>query len=797
MATPNIVPRADSEGGIGTASKYWASAYIDTIYVGAGKVGRDADNNLDFSTDNNIFFKINGSNEIVMDANRIYPATSDGSVLGHPSYHWSDLFLASGAVINFDNGDVTLTHAANNLAISGGNLQYGDNVKAAFGNAGDLNVYHDATNSYIDNEVTGDLYIRQLVDDKDIIFQSDDGSGGITSYLTLDGSVTKTIFSQDTLHSDSVEAMFGTGEDLKIKHDSSDSYIRNFTGDLNILNAANNKDIVFKSDDGSGDITTYFQLDGSAASGGTVYTVWPDNSRIAVGTDKDFNIKHDGSTTALENSTGSLYIQNQADDQDIIFTCDNGAGGSTTYFYLDGSSATHDGSATTGLYTNWPDYSRISMGTSHDLQIYHDSTNSNIINAVGNLAIQNNADDGDIKFFSDDGSGGVTEYFRVDGGNSQIRVYKELNITDSISATFGNSGDLSIQHDSNNSYITANGTGDLYIKQMTADKDITFQCDDGSGGETEYFRLDGSVASGGTVVTNFPDNSQIAFGSSRDFRIYHDGNNTYFDQNGTGALYIRQTIDNQDIIFECDDGSGGNTAYITIDGSAEKINLYKSIEFTGGGFDFGDDGSGADASFYGDTSGRLMKWDASDNSLIFNDNTTAKFGNGGDMQLSHDGSNSKITNMVGHLSIINYSDDSDIVFETDNGSGGNTEYFRLDGGITSIVASKDLLMGVDGDGGKIKLGASQDLQIYHDGTDSRIYNDTGDFVFRNNQDDGDVKFQCDDGSGGVTTYLTLDGGDVSTIVSTIKVMMPNLPTSNPSTAGQLWNDSGTLKISAG
>ena len=31
MATPNIVPRADSEGGLGTASKYWASAYIDAI----------------------------------------------------------------------------------------------------------------------------------------------------------------------------------------------------------------------------------------------------------------------------------------------------------------------------------------------------------------------------------------------------------------------------------------------------------------------------------------------------------------------------------------------------------------------------------------------------------------------------------------------------------------------------------------------------------------------------------------------------------------------------------------------
>ena len=51
MATPNIVPRADSEGGLGTASKYWGSAYIDFVYVGAGKIGRDADNLIDFSTD--------------------------------------------------------------------------------------------------------------------------------------------------------------------------------------------------------------------------------------------------------------------------------------------------------------------------------------------------------------------------------------------------------------------------------------------------------------------------------------------------------------------------------------------------------------------------------------------------------------------------------------------------------------------------------------------------------------------------------------------------------------------------
>jgi hypothetical protein len=51
------------------------------------------------------------------------PGADDGSSLGSVTYKWSDLFLASGAVVNFDNGDVTLTHSADKLAVAGGTLE--------------------------------------------------------------------------------------------------------------------------------------------------------------------------------------------------------------------------------------------------------------------------------------------------------------------------------------------------------------------------------------------------------------------------------------------------------------------------------------------------------------------------------------------------------------------------------------------------------------------------------------------------------------------------------------------------
>ncbi len=47
-------------------------------------------------------------------------ATSNSGSLGTSTYMWSDVFLASGAVVNFNNSDITLTHSSDTLTLSNG-----------------------------------------------------------------------------------------------------------------------------------------------------------------------------------------------------------------------------------------------------------------------------------------------------------------------------------------------------------------------------------------------------------------------------------------------------------------------------------------------------------------------------------------------------------------------------------------------------------------------------------------------------------------------------------------------------
>jgi len=256
--------------------------------------------------------------------------------------------------------------------------------------------------------------------------------------------------------------VLGTGDSLylsgttgfRMLHDGANAlFINQTAGDIKIQNSVSDKDIIFKGVDGvsSIDALTLDMSDaGNATFSGSIFLA--DSKYAYFGNANDFYIGHTGSSTVLLNSTGHLEIANYSDDKSIYFKTDDGSGGVTTYIKVDGLQN----------YTEFPvaarfmDSVQLQFGDSGDGYIKHNGTD---------MTIENSYDDGDMNFKSDDGSGGVANYFWLDGGIVKTRFSKDANFEDNVKATFGNvvTPDLEIYHDTTDSII-ANSTGILYVR---------------------------------------------------------------------------------------------------------------------------------------------------------------------------------------------------------------------------------------------------------------------------------------------------------------------------------------------
>ena len=172
-----------------------AQTGVTTILNAGTKIGRDSQNLIDFATtDNKIIFRVNNVNEVELIADTLSPVTSDGVALGTGSLMWSDLFLASGSVVNFNNGDVTLTHSSETLTVGGGTL---------------------ATAALTTSTIVASGIVK--TDDTTNATSTTDGSlqtdGGLS--VALDG-----IFGDDvTLITDDAVLNLGVGSDVKLTHD--------------------------------------------------------------------------------------------------------------------------------------------------------------------------------------------------------------------------------------------------------------------------------------------------------------------------------------------------------------------------------------------------------------------------------------------------------------------------------------------------------------------------------------------------------------------------------------------------
>ena len=175
---------------------------------------------------------------------------------------------------------------------------------------------------------------------------------------------------------------------------------------------------------------------------------------------------------------------------------------------------------------------------------------------------------------SDDGSGGVTEYFRVDGGAVETRFSKSTRHFDNVGAYFGDSADLQIYHDGSNSYISDTGTGKFIINsnfleiKNASNNELMASFNDNDAVTLFYDNVAklATTSTGVTVTGDGDFSGQIFVGAQ---------NSTFAENNlrflSTGGAYIDHGVTSQDINFRVSNSSSLDTTAMIIksDGDVE------------------------------------------------------------------------------------------------------------------------------------------------------------------------------------------------------------------------------------
>ena len=155
----------------------------------------------------------------------------------------------------------------------------------------------------------------------------------------------------------------------------------------------------------------------------------------------------------------------------------SGVGATVTTLNVTGVS-TFAGAISVGDTISLGDHDRLRFGAGNDLQIYHDTSNSRIVDSgTGQLILQSNQfrllnAAGSENLIDANENGAVTLYYDAStkfetgpAGTITVGVgtFDGLSLGDNEKALFGAGDDLQIWHDGSNSYISDSGTGGLIL----------------------------------------------------------------------------------------------------------------------------------------------------------------------------------------------------------------------------------------------------------------------------------------------------------------------------------------------
>ena len=419
----------------------------------------------------------------------------------------------------------------------------------------------------------------------------------------------------------------------------------------------------------------------------------PDNAKVIIGTGDDLQLFHNGNHSIIaEVGTGNLQIRaadfrvTNADNTETMIVADtNGA----VELYHNNSKKCETfgngiivygpeaGGGLINLYADEGDDNadkwriHANPNGSFYLQNYTSGSWENNLAATGNGATFLNYDNA-VKFETTSSGADVTGRLTTDG------VHVGDGGNNDISVSIGASNDLRLYHDGSNSYITERGTGDLFIRNGNDDA-IRCRTDDAVElyhnnskkleTSTSGVTVTGSLSTTGNVTPTgyikLTDSQPLYVGTGNDLEIYH----------GSGYNIINTaTAANLDI-----KNGSEYVARFAPNGNNELFyDNSKKFETYANGFKF-------HGHQIGQTAGQYIQWQGANSNAFavgMTSGTDSPTGSDEHLQFHH----------------------------WNNSAWEKTFYVQRH----SITVP---------DSNKVQLGDSGDLQIYHDGSNSYVYQD--------------------------------------------------------------------------
>ena len=438
-----------------------------------------------------------------------------------------------------------------------------------------------------------------------------------------------------------------------------------------------------------------------------------------------------------------------------------------------------NGNTTGGTDIEFGDNDKAIFGTGSDLQIFHDGSHSYISeNGTGNLILKGG---GQILLKSP-----ADENMIVATGNGAVGLYYDnvaklsttssgINVTGNITSTASTGSGTFNLVDTQNVLNAGNKIAFFAANRSNANEEMAFiqprlQSNSGGAGNVQEGYLDLGTTGNKRITIqpngdisfyddtgtsqnmvwdasedrlNFKDDSKSTFGTGNDLQIYHDGSHSYIQESGTGNLYITANGTDADIVIQNDDGSGGLATYMYFDGGNTNIKFQKAVYLL--------------------------------------DNVALNLGNGGDLKIYHDGSNSYIADTgTGALNIkasnnlrLQSAGSENYLTATNNGAlaifyDNSAKLATTSDGIdvTGTVTSDGLTLGAND---KIQFGTSDITGIYrtNSGSDFTMqhWGNLSMLIDSDNNDSGTRQFMIgrnsQDASTATKIALFSESGDIS------------------------------------